>query len=210
MELTDYDLKQVLVDFVDYLLPELTPYESAMYLLLLRKTLLENDSRSVRIGKRTLADKIGKGSRGVKTNYAHITKQVDGLEKLGCVLIGDTARDGTLYTIRLPREIPVIAEKIGKPLSEVKDEDYFTDFEKRKIVFDRDDWTCYYCGDKITAENATLDHFHPQHLGGTHAKDNLRTSCLMCNSIKSGKSYDEAAPLILRSMQERRRRKLNQ
>ena len=209
MEPVEENLKEVLTNFADYLMPELTPYESAMYLLLLRKTLLQDGNRSVRVGKRTLAIQIGRGSKGAKTSYQHITKQLEGLEKLGCVVIGDTAREGTLYTVRLPQEVPSIAEKIARPIVELKDEDYFTDADKRKIIFERDDWTCYYCGDKLTEENATLDHYHPQHLGGTHSKDNLRTSCLMCNSIKSGKSYDEAAPLILRNMQERRRRKLN-
>ena len=38
-------------------------------------------------------------------------------------------------------------------------------------------------------------------------KENLRTCCLICNSVKSGKSFEEAAPLILKSMQERRQRR---
>ncbi|MGH7236937.1 MAG: HNH endonuclease [Candidatus Saccharimonadales bacterium] len=61
-----------------------------------------------------------------------------------------------------------------------------------------------YCGEKVTAENATLDHLVPQYKGGKHTKENLKTSCLMCNSIKSGKTYEEAAPLLLKSIQERR------
>jgi 5-methylcytosine-specific restriction endonuclease McrA len=81
---------------------------------------------------------------------------------------------------------------------------YFKDPEKRKEIFERDKYICRYCGEKVTPDNATLDHLIPQHLGGKHTKENLRTSCLICNSIKSGENYNEAAPLLLQSIQERR------
>lgn len=51
---------------------------------------------------------------------------------------------------------------------------------------------------------ASFDHMTPQPLGGTHAKANLRTARLMCNSIKSGKTEEEAAPALLKSIRERR------
>ena len=59
---------------------------------------------------------------------------------------------------------------------------------------------------KVTSENATLDHLTPQSKGGKHTKDNLKTSCLVCNSIKSGKTYEEAAPYLLKSIQDRRQK----
>lgn len=34
----------------------------------------------------------------------------------------------------------------------------------------------------------------------------LKTACLLCNSIKSGKTFEEAAPLILKSLKERKQR----
>ena len=163
----------------------------------------------MRIGKRTLADFYGKGSRGDKTNYAHISKQLKGLEEKKCIKISDTTREGTLYTILLPTEIPFVAEKIALTSEVEEEEDYFTNPKKRKEVFERDNWICFYCGERVSSGNATLDHFHPQHAGGDHSMENLKTSCLTCNSIKSGKSYEEAAPFILKNMQERRNRKNN-
>ncbi|MCU0472969.1 MAG: HNH endonuclease [Bacteroidales bacterium] len=203
----DKNLDDIMTQFVDYLLPELTPYQTTMYLLLLRKSLLENGSREIRIGKRTLADFYGKGSRGEKTNYAHISKQLKGLEQNGCISIGDTTQDGTLYIIKFPNEIPIVMKKITSKEEPKIVEDFFTDPEKRRLIFERDKWICYYCGEKVTLDNATLDHLHPQHLGGTHLKENLKTSCLTCNSIKSGMTYEEAAAFILKSIQERRARK---
>ena len=51
---------------------------------------------------------------------------------------------------------------------------------------------------------ASFDHVTPQHLGGTHAKANLRTVRLMRNRSKSGKTEEEAAPALLKSIRERR------
>ncbi|MEW6377347.1 MAG: hypothetical protein AB1502_16345 [Thermodesulfobacteriota bacterium] len=42
----------------------------------------------------------------------------------------------------------------------------------------------------------------PQIKGGKHNKENLKSCCFICNSIKSGKTYEEAAPFLLKSIQE--------
>ena len=200
----DRDYKLIIEQLVDYLLPELKPYESSLYLYLLRNSLLRDETNKVRLGKRTIAKEFCKGSRGENTSYAHVSEMLSGLEQKGCIKVGDTDRFGTLYTVILPENIPMVAEKIATEIPITEDEDYFTNSEKRKDVFNRDKFICQYCGDKVNPLNATLDHFIPQHQGGKHNKDNLRTCCLTCNSIKSGKSYDEAAPFLLKSIQERR------
>jgi HNH endonuclease len=201
------NLQKVIEQFVDFLLPSLTPYEAGLYIFFLRNSYIKNNAPEIRIGKRTIADNLG-ASRGEKTNYAHVTKLVEGLEEKGCIKIGDTNRDGTLYTIFLPEEIPSVKEKLSI-IADPVEEDYFTNPEKRKEIFERDKYTCHYCGEKVTSENSTLDHIVPQYKGGKHTKENLTTSCLVCNSIKSGKTYEEAAPFLLKSVQERRERNSN-
>jgi len=95
------DIKELISDFVDYLMPALVPYEASLYLFLLRNSFIRNGSQQIRIGKR-IARGYGTGSRGSKTNYAHMTKVISGLEEKGCLRIGDTTREGTLYTLVLP------------------------------------------------------------------------------------------------------------
>lgn len=197
------NFKKIIQEYVDYLLPDLTAYEATMYIFLLRNSYFENVSPEVRIGKRTISANYAHGTRGDKTDYAHITKVVKGLEAKGCIKIGDTSKDGTRYIVRLPEEIPLVKEKLLIQ-NEPVEEDYFTDPKKRKMIFERDNWTCAYCGEKVTTENATLDHLIPQHKDGKNTKENLKTACLICNSIKSGKTYDEAAPYLLKSIQVRR------
>lgn len=200
------NIKELISDLVDYLMPHLTPYETSLYLFLLRNSVLRDGSQEIRIGKRTITERFGTGSRGTKTSFAHITEVLKQLEAKGCVSIGDVNRDGTLYKICLPRDVPLVQETLASLIPPDETEDYFTDHNKRAVIFERDDWICQYCGDKVTKENASLDHFIPQSKSGTHSKSNLRTACLACNSIKSGKSYEEAAPFILKSIQERKRR----
>lgn len=198
------DIKVVIEQFVDYLMPELTPYETSLYLYLLRYSL--NSAAEVRVGKRTIVARFAKGSRGEKTSYAHISETLKKLEHKGCVKVGDTNRDGTLYIVTSPKDIPLVKEKMASLLRRDIEENYFTDPDKRREIFERDKWTCQYCGEKLSEENATLDHFIPQSGGGKPNKDNLKTSCLLCNAIKAGKTYEKAAPLLLKSIQERKAR----
>lgn len=204
---------------VDYLYHELDAFEIAMYLLFLRKTIFSTGKNQIRLGKRTLQSEFVHGTRGggkanaggIWVNYAHITKILNNLEKKGCIKISDTTREGTLYTIIEPEKIPLVQAIISssKTTKESPPEDYFHDMNKRKEIFERDEWRCQYCGDSLNENNATLDHFIPQSIGGSHEKSNLRTCCLSCNSIKSGKSFEEVAPKLLESAAERRKMKRN-
>lgn len=204
----EFDLKKLIENFVDFLMPELSPHEASMYIFLLRNSHLSNEhpSPSVRIGQRTIAQRYGRGPKMSVPSRTHITRQIESLEEKGCIRVGDTSREGTLYEVILPDDIPIVREKLTAIQQSGTIEDYYNDPEKRKEIYHRDGWTCQYCSERVTTDNATLDHFVPQSKGGTHEKGNLRTACLMCNSVKSGKTYEEAAVHLLESIQSRRKR----
>jgi len=199
------DIAQIMERFVDYLMPELTPHETSMYIFLLRNSHLLNGTNEVRIGQRTIAQKYGKGPKMSVPSRAHITRQINVLEEKGCIRIGDTNREGTLYEVLLPMQIPLVIEKLSVSVLN-EEEDYYNNTDRREELYERDQWICQYCGEKVSTENITLDHFIPRHSGGSNKKENLRTACLMCNSVKSGKTYEEAAVHLLKSIQERRKR----
>lgn len=58
-------------------------------------------------------------------------------------------------------------------------------------VFERDHWTCAYCGDKVSKQPgrqgllATVDHVHPRSLGGPTTWWNLVSACFDCNQRKA-------------------------
>jgi hypothetical protein len=91
------EIRDIIADFVDYLMPELVPYEASLYLFLLRNSFLRDGSQQIRIGKRTMAQGFGAGSRGVKTNFAHMTTVIHGLEEKGCLTVGDTTHCTRFY-----------------------------------------------------------------------------------------------------------------
>lgn len=59
----------------------------------------------------------------------------------------------------------------------------------RFSVFQRDNYTCVYCGAKT--EPLHCDHVIPYSKGGSNDMDNLATSCQFCNTSKGNKTLEE-------------------
>lgn len=69
-------------------------------------------------------------------------------------------------------------------------EEFPEEWEKRRnIVFERDDFTCVYCGKR--GGRLEADHRVPFVHGGSDEIENLVTSCVRCNRQKKDKSYEE-------------------
>ena len=204
--MSDQPRNPLLEEFVDFLLPLLKPYEATIYLYLLRKSHFGVGVPKIRVGKRTIASDCGQGTRAAISNFQHITELLKALERKECISIGDTTREGTLYAVKLPHEIPAVKERMAALRVPEQPLNYYRDPALRNELFERDKWICRYCGERVSAENATLDHLVPVSKGGSDAAENLATCCLICNAIKSGKTYEEAAPAILASLRDRRLR----
>lgn len=116
----------------------------------------------------------------------------------------DTDRVGTLYRVLLPSEVPAVSEAIAAAVVAPAAQDFYADPVLRAQLFERDAWRCRYCGEQLHATTATLDHVIPVSGGGTNDAENLASACLVCNSIKSGRTIEEAAPQILVAVQRRR------
>jgi 5-methylcytosine-specific restriction endonuclease McrA len=67
----------------------------------------------------------------------------------------------------------------------------------RREVFNRDRYTCQYCG-RRGARDLTLDHVQPRHRGGRHTWENLVTACKTCNHRKAGRTPTEARMVLMR------------
>lgn len=53
------------------------------------------------------------------------------------------------------------------------------------MVFERDGYTCQYCGAKAPDAELHVDHIVPVSKGGGNSLDNLVTACAACNLGKS-------------------------
>jgi len=65
----------------------------------------------------------------------------------------------------------------------------------RLEVFNRDHYSCQYCGKET--RQLTLDHIIPRFRGGPHTWENLVSACVSCNRRKAGKTLEEAGMKLL-------------
>ncbi|MGH9044244.1 MAG: HNH endonuclease [Acidimicrobiales bacterium] len=104
----------------------------------------------------------------------------------------------------MPDDVPAVAERKASAVTPEEEPDYCEDPQLRATLLERDGWRCRYCGEVLTTSNATLDHVIPRSLDGPNTVENLVAACLACNSIKSGRTYEEAAPQLLADLARRR------
>ncbi len=67
----------------------------------------------------------------------------------------------------------------------------------RRGVFERDAYTCAYCGRRGAARELTIDHVIPASQGGRSTWGNTVTACTRCNQRKAGRTPHEAGMRLL-------------
>ncbi len=187
-------------------MPELKPYESALYMHLLRHSIIESGAPYVRASVRKLQAGVvksaysgtasGGGDPVDSTSYKAMRNALDGLIHAGALRQeGEPNRDGTLYRILLPEEIEVCQRRRAEfsrlrpsTISATEGEvDFYNIRENRLKIYERDNYHCAYCGKQLTRFTATLDHITPVSEGGDNSAENLKTACLQCNSRKTAR-----------------------
>jgi HNH endonuclease len=189
------DIRTALHDIVDLLLPLLRPYEAAFYVHLFRHSWGDTGQPLVRTTYRSLRTEV------VRTNWRRadfryslgansVRIALGGLATLGAIRRQEVARNaGAVYRIFLPREIEACRQRLeaAKAASAQPTSDFYNVRANRRKVYERDGYTCRYCGTPVTPYTATLDHLVPMVAGGTNGIDNLVTACLSCNTRKGKK-----------------------
>lgn len=92
-----------------------------------------------------------------------------------------------IHTVKLQLRIPhvlLLNDYAHVPAKEVK--------FNRQNVFDRDDFTCQYCGKKSHESGLNLDHVIPRDRGGKTSWENIVTSCISCNTKKANRLPHQA------------------
>jgi 5-methylcytosine-specific restriction endonuclease McrA len=69
----------------------------------------------------------------------------------------------------------------------------------RHNVFERDAYTCQYCGRKPERAGLNLDHVVPRAHGGKTTWNNVVCSCIPCNSRKADRTPAQAGMRLLRT-----------
>lgn len=191
------ELPEIMQDFVDLLMPSLTPYQTAIYMYLLRHSILAGGTQLVRVSRRGLQSGVVKSASGQsdKVSYQLIQETLDNLEKIGAIgKQGEPNRDGTPYRVYLPEEIEICQNARAEQTTtanalEVNEAelDYYNVRENRLKVYERDAYKCQHCGKQLTRFTSTLDHITAVSQGGDNSLSNLITSCRECNSKKNAR-----------------------
>lgn len=69
---------------------------------------------------------------------------------------------------------------------------------RKKVLFNRDNWTCQYCGVKLTARDIQVEHIMPASRGGPNSWLNCVAACKNCNKRKANMTPEEAGMQLLR------------
>lgn len=77
--------------------------------------------------------------------------------------------------------------------------------EFKRKVFEKYSGRCSYCGNQITIDNMTVDHFTPKSKGGSLSIANCLPSCKRCNEIKANGTIDEMRSKIEESLKSIRK-----
>jgi hypothetical protein len=191
------ELPSIVCSVVDFLQPSLFPYEAAVYWHLFRKSILATGTQYTRASVRGMTKGVVTSASGQSEglSYSAVQKALAGLEGKNVISkAGDTNREGTLYKVHLPEEIPLcqesmkVSEKVNESKIDLNKElDYYNVAENRLKVFERDEYKCHYCSKQLTRFTATLDHIQPVSKGGDNSLDNLTTACLHCNSQRGNR-----------------------
>lgn len=98
--------------------------------------------------------------------------------------------NGIGFKLMVP-EIVVMRDYAGFNKREVK--------FSRKNIFERDNYTCQYCGRRLPTKELTIDHVLPRSRGGKSVWKNVVLACYSCNRRKDNKTPEEARMKLLKT-----------
>jgi len=75
---------------------------------------------------------------------------------------------------------------------------------RKRILYNRDDWSCQYCAKKLSWTSITIDHVVPKCRGGKTTWRNCVVCCKNCNKNKGARLPHEANMSLLKQPSEPR------
>lgn len=69
---------------------------------------------------------------------------------------------------------------------------------RKRVLFNRDNWQCQFCGAKLNSDTITVDHIVPTSRGGTTTWLNCVAACRGCNRKKANAPLESCGLTLLR------------
>ena len=109
------DLKEILIEIQDRVVPLLDSYEQAIYHYIFRHTFLSGEKQT-RFSTRTAEIGFGSGDRTKPPSWKTRSDRLKSLEQKGCVKIVERSNKGMLVEIILPSEMPFLKQVDTAPV----------------------------------------------------------------------------------------------
>jgi hypothetical protein len=195
------EIPSIVSSIARFLQPLLAPIEAAIYWHMFERSIIQSGQQYCRVSTRGLMNGVVKSAKAGELAIQSTRGALKALEEKGAILqSGEPNRDGTLYKVLLPEEIPACIEAMRSAQAEApaavpdekKEGDFYNVTENRLRIFERDEYMCRYCSKQLTRFTATLDHLQPVSEGGDNSFENLVTACLHCNSRRGARPVMEA------------------
>ena len=180
------DIKTVLQDYVDHLMPRLDCYEQTLYVYLLRQSHLAG-TPEVTIGFKSARRKMGSGigTKGHGMSEGTCYEKLRSLQKKECIKVLDSTTAGTKLRVMLPAEIPgVLPSTISISEQTLEEMDFFNVPNNRKAILEREGQRCFYCLRTLDASNHVIEHVNSRTTGGNGFR-NVVAACRACNNRKN-------------------------
>ena len=94
----------------------------------------------------------------------------------------ETIYSGATFTMKMPAVIRLLRQVARKKAVRFS----------RMNVLTRDNWTCQYCGRRLSTRKLNYDHVTPRSQGGKTVWENIVTSCYPCNDRKRDRTPERA------------------
>ena len=187
-------------EYLDYAVPVLETTEQAIYLYVVRHTILENkDNVLVSISNAAKINSFGLGSRGGTMGISATRTKVYTLQEKGFIKIIDSTPAGLRLKAVLPSDIPSIkrVEEEENCQIPIEDMDFYSDPTLRSKIKERECNKCFYSFQKITDENFTIDHVisRPE---GLNTYNNLVATTKAMNNRKSNMAAEDFLRVLFR------------
>jgi HNH endonuclease len=189
----------VFIQYQDHLAPTLDVYEQAIYMFLLRQTVLEGRRETV-VGFKSARKRLGYGigKAGAPPSEGVLYAKLRSLEVKGCIQLNGSERAGTRVTLKLSSEIKGLIPTPSEPDGiDLEDLDFFGVLENRAQILEREEWQCFYCRARLDESNHVLEHVvsRPE---GDNSYRNIVAACRRCNNRKGSTAATEHLRVLYR------------
>jgi 5-methylcytosine-specific restriction endonuclease McrA len=130
----------------------------------------------------------------LNANYEYLSIEDRWIDALGLVIAGKAdVLEAYPEVVRSQYlSLPLPAVVVMRYVVRTRRRRAIFDSASRSVVFTRDDFTCQYCGVRVSMASGTRDHVIPRSRSGPDILSNVVTACRTCNTRKGNRTTTES------------------